>query len=213
MALARKSDRSPIAAPLLDLFERGLILVLYGWLVARLVISIRHGADLANGLLLVSEGLVVVFLLIRRPTTEVSRDPRDWLLAILATCGPFLVSVGHGSPLVPVPVAASIWLLGTLLQISAKLALGRSFGCVPANRGLKAGGPYRMVRHPMYAGYLLSHVAFLLMNPTSLNFAVYVFCDGLQIPRILVEERLLGRDSAYREYVRKVSWRVLPGIF
>jgi protein-S-isoprenylcysteine O-methyltransferase Ste14 len=38
---------------------------------------------------------------------------------------------------------------------SALAALGRSFGFVAADRGLRASGPYAMVRHPVYASYLL----------------------------------------------------------
>src|ERR1700682_5194874 len=45
---------------------------------------------------------------------------------------------------------------GVLLQIYAKLTLRRSFGIIAANRGVMTSGPYRVVRHPMYAAYLLS---------------------------------------------------------
>ena len=39
-------------------------------------------------------------------------------------------------------------------MIAGKVVLGRSFGLVPANRGIVARGPYLLVRHPIYAGYL-----------------------------------------------------------
>jgi protein-S-isoprenylcysteine O-methyltransferase Ste14 len=65
----------------------------------------------------------------------------------------------------------------------------------------------------MYAGYMLSHVAFALMNPTWWNLAMYLTCDALQIPRLLAEERLLGRDEAYRRYQSLVTYRLLPGVF
>lgn len=203
----------PASAALLDLAERLAIVALYAWLVARLVGSMAEGGRLANGLLLVSEGLVIVFLLARRSTPDVSREPADWLLAIVATCGPLMVSPSRGEPIAPPSVAACVWLSGMLLQVAAKIALGRSFGCVPAHRGLKRSGPYVLVRHPMYAGYVLAHVAFLLMNPTWANLAIYALCDAIQVPRILVEERLLGRDAAYRAYCREVRWRVVPGVF
>ena len=49
-----------------------------------------------------------------------------------------------------------------------KITLGRSFGVVPANRGVVVGGPYNFVRHPIYTGYLITHVAFLVANPVPL---------------------------------------------
>jgi len=91
--------------------------------------------------------------------------------------------------------------------------LGRSFGVVPAHRGLKLAGPYRFVRHPMYAGYLLSHLAFLTMNCTWWNVGVYAVLYGLQVPRLLAEERLLDTDLRYRAYRTKVRYRLIPGIF
>jgi protein-S-isoprenylcysteine O-methyltransferase Ste14 len=200
-------------ARLLDLVERLMILALYVWLVARLVTSMAEGRTLINGLPLVSEGLVLVFILVRRTTDEVSHHPAEWGLAFVATCGPLLVSPSRGEALVSPAVAVFIWIFGMFLQVSAKVALGRSFGCVPAHRGLKLGGPYHLIRHPMYVGYLLSHIAFLLVNPTLINFGLYAVCDALQIPRILAEERLLRRDPAYRTYCDDVPWRAIPGIF
>ena len=176
---------------LLDLIERVAILGLYGWLVVRLVHGMGSGTRLTSGLLLISEGLVIVFLITRKTTSEVSRVPAHWLLSIVATCGPLMVNPSLGEPVVPVKYAAALWLAGTLMQVASKIALGRSFGCIPAHRGLKQRGPYRLVRHPMYAGYVLSHAAFLLMNPTPWNLFIYLICDAIQIPRILVEEQLL----------------------
>jgi len=51
------------------------------------------------------------------------------------------------------------------------------------------------------------------MNPTLWNLAMYAVCDGLQIPRILAEERLLGRDRRYQDYRATVRYRLLPGVF
>lgn len=197
----------------LDWGERVIVLVLYGWLVARILMSYSDDGRLANLLLLPSEGLVVVFLLLRRRTTEISRSPWEWLMALAATCAPLMVTPGVGSPLIAPVAAALLLLVGMLLQVHAKLVLGRSFGCVPAHRGLKLVGPYRFVRHPMYAGYLLGHTAFLLINPTPWNACVYLVSYATQVPRLLAEERLLGRDPAYREYQAQVRFRLIPWLF
>jgi protein-S-isoprenylcysteine O-methyltransferase Ste14 len=100
-----------------------------------------------------------------------------------------------------------------MIQVHAKLSLGRSFGCVAANRGLKFGGPYQFVRHPMYFGYLMTHLGFLLVNPTAWNVSTYVLCYSMQIPRLLCEERLLSKDQDYQRYARLVHFRLIPGIF
>jgi protein-S-isoprenylcysteine O-methyltransferase Ste14 len=65
----------------------------------------------------------------------------------------------------------------------------------------------------MYAGYLLAHIAYLLVNPTLWNAAVYAAMYGLQIPRLLIEERLLAGDPAYRRYRQQVRYRLIPGVF
>lgn len=197
----------------LDWLERLLVTALYGFLVARLLSRYQHDRAWASLLLLPSEGLVVVFMLLRRSTEQYSRRPLDWLLAIVATCAPMLVSPGVGRALVPAPVGAAILVMGTLIQLHAKITLGRSFGLVPAHRGLQLAGPYRFVRHPMYAGYLLAHVAYVLMNPTAWNALLYATCYGLQIPRLLLEERLLAADERYRDYQQVVPYRLIPGIF
>lgn len=213
MARVNPARSETVTLAFLDAGERLIVLALYAWLVARIVTSMADGGRLVNGLLLVSEGLVILFMLARRTTANVSRDPVEWLLAIASTCGPLLVSPTFAEPLITPATAGGVWLAGTLVQVSAKLALGRSFGCVPAHRGLKRGGPYHLVRHPMYAGYLLSHLAFLLINPTLWNLAIYGFCDAMQVPRIFLEERLLGRDPDYRAYRDEVPWRIIPGLF
>jgi protein-S-isoprenylcysteine O-methyltransferase Ste14 len=211
--LAVEANALSATGRFLDAFERLAILALYVWLVARVASSVVHGGTLVNVLLLLSEGLVVVFLLARRPSRDLSRAPMDWLLAVGATCGPLLVRPVGGDPLVAPAVAAVLWLTGTFIQLWAKIALGRSFGCVPAHRGIKREGPYCVVRHPMYAGYLLGHIAFWLLNPTVGNLLLLALCDAIQIPRLLAEERLLGRDPGYRQYADKVRYRLVPGLF
>jgi protein-S-isoprenylcysteine O-methyltransferase Ste14 len=196
----------------LDRAERGLLLALYALLAVRLFVAYEAGGSLASLLLLPSDGLVLFFLLIRRQPRALSCSAGEWLLALAATCTPLLVSPG-GEPLLPPTVAALLLLVGLIVQVHAKLVLGRSIGCVPANRGIKVAGPYRLVRHPIYAGYLLSHLGFLAINPTPWNAALYAVCIGLQVPRLLREERLLRRDPQYSAYEAAVRYRLIPGVF
>jgi protein-S-isoprenylcysteine O-methyltransferase Ste14 len=215
-AETKKRTASDLA---LDWVERLLVVALYVFLVTRIIIGIMKSGDGLAGLLtslpmLVSEGLVVVFMLLRRTALETSRRWGDWLLASGASCVPLLVIYPATHPSLPILLAgAFVWLIGLIVQVHAKLTLRWSFGCVPAHRGLVLAGPYQFVRHPMYAGYALSHLGILAMNPMYWNLACYILGDGLQVPRILAEERLLSRDPRYRDYRAVVRYRLLPGLF
>jgi protein-S-isoprenylcysteine O-methyltransferase Ste14 len=104
-------------------------------------------------------------------------------------------------------------LVGLGVNIWAKLSLRRSFGIVAANRGVKTQGPYRLIRHPMYIGYVATQVGFVLFNPTPWNFAIYLGAWTLQVLRILAEERTLSKDAKYQAYASTVRYRLIPGVF
>ena len=199
-------------ATVLDVAERIVVAVLLMLLCERLLNDYRASGRWINLLLLAGESLIVFFILIRRRTNFISVRPGDWFFAATGTAGPLLVAAG-GHPLLAQPACGMILFCGLLLQLSAKFALRRSFGLVAANRGIKATGPYRLLRHPMYAGYLLSHIGFLLANPALWNLIVYVLADGSQILRMNAEERMLGEDPGYRTLCRNVRWRIIPFVY
>jgi protein-S-isoprenylcysteine O-methyltransferase Ste14 len=118
---------------------------------------------------------------------------------------------GHG--LIAPVLGFWAMIAGLLLNISAKVALNRSFGLAAANRGVKRAGPYRLLRHPMYAGYAMTQIAFLLLNPCLWNLGVYALSWSVQILRIRAEEKVLLEDPAYRAYAGEVRFRLLPGVY
>lgn len=190
-----------------DRFEQSAIVLLWLWLSYRVAMSDNPLAPL----LLVSEGTVVLFVLLRRRTDTISVNLRDWLLAFAGTAAPMLVDpAAKDGWAVP---GAALFMIGTIVQLGAKLSLRRSFGVVPANRGVKTGGMYRLVRHPMYSGYMLSQVGALLIMPSLWNALVYALAWGLQIYRLVLEERLLSRDPVYASYQQAVPHRLVPGLF
>jgi protein-S-isoprenylcysteine O-methyltransferase Ste14 len=165
--------------------------------------------------LLFTETSVLVFVLLRRPTEAISMRFGDWLLAITATAAPMLiVPVPVPGAMVPLEsIALGLVATGNLVQLAGKLYLRRSFGVAPANRGIKTTGMYRFVRHPIYAGYLMIHAGLLMMMPSLTNFLLYAIGWWAQILRLLAEENLLSQDPAYRAFMEKTRWRLVPGVF
>lgn len=194
-----------------DRVEQAVALGLYVFLIVRMWPEEFSPAVAAPALVLLSEGLIIFFLLIRRPTAVISMRPQDWIAAFAGTTAPLLV-VKADEPLF-LGAGVFLWLFGMLTQVAAKLSLLRSFGLVAANRGVKTAGAYRYVRHPMYLGYMISHVGFILMSPSFWNFAVYAVAWTCLLLRIAYEERVLSDDAAYRAFKEKVRWRLIPGIY
>ncbi len=195
----------------LDLFEQAGVLCLYAWLVVRLWPATFSLETWYAVLLLASEGLVVALLLVRRPTEHISRRWQDWAIAVAGT---FLVLlIAPGGPPIHAGLGLILMLMGLAIHVGAKLSLWRSFGVVAANRGVKTRGLYRIVRHPMYAGYVLSHLGFLLSSPSWWNAGVYALAWALLVLRIQAEEATLREDSYYGDYMGRVRWRLAPGIY
>jgi protein-S-isoprenylcysteine O-methyltransferase Ste14 len=69
---------------------------------------------------------------------------------------------------------------------------------------------YRFVRHPIYLGYLITHVGFVIANPLNWNWAVLIAADVALMFRAVLEERTLAKDDAYREYMQHTRWRIAP---
>jgi protein-S-isoprenylcysteine O-methyltransferase Ste14 len=103
--------------------------------------------------------------------------------------------------------------LAALLSLASLLTLGRWFGVRPALRGLATTGPYRLVRHPIYLAYLLADIGY---NLQEWNFATLLLVAAGWISllyRIHAEERILSQDSGWPNYVARVRYRLVPGLW
>jgi protein-S-isoprenylcysteine O-methyltransferase Ste14 len=76
------------------------------------------------------------------------------------------------------------------------------------------GGLYRLIRHPMYLGIILSFLGIpLLLNSWYAMVPSFVIV-GLFVYRTFREDQMLVENLAgYAEYIEKVRYRLLPGIW
>jgi protein-S-isoprenylcysteine O-methyltransferase Ste14 len=196
-----------------ELLARGTVSVLFTLLSINMLHDFMRTGRMTGLLLLVSESLVIVLTVVRRRAHLVDRSMWAALVTAISVVGPPLLRPSNGGGLVPDLATTVISALGLVVVVAGKLTLGRSFGLVPANRGVVVRGPYALVRHPIYSGYLITHLAFLIAHPRLWNVIVVATADMALILRALVEERVLGGDVEYRTYCRRVGWHLLPGVF
>ncbi|QSR15744.1 isoprenylcysteine carboxylmethyltransferase family protein [Novosphingobium sp. KA1] len=193
---------------LLHLAECAFMILLAYMVVWRLLPAMPQHPQLV--VFLVAELLGVVLILLQRPG-DVATGVKPVLVGFGGTAAGLLI-VPRGVQLVPDLVSTSMILGGVALSILAKLSLRRSFGVVAANRGVKSGGVYRLVRHPMYMAYIINHIGYLMLYLSAWNLAVYALAWILLWMRTDEEEKVLRADPAYRAYAEKVRSRLIPGL-
>lgn len=192
----------------LDVIERVLLFVGLGWFVARLSLSLT--SEPSNIIIMISESIPVLMLVIRKPG-NIATSFYAWTVAIIGSFTPLMLTV-TGSAFISTTIGGAVMSFGLLISIAAKICLNRSFGIVAANRGIKREGPYRLVRHPMYLGYVVTQVGFLLVHLSLVNALVCGVTWIALALRIQAEENFLNQDGAYRNYSAAVRYRVIPGI-
>lgn len=165
-------------------------------------------------LLVAGEILTVGIYLFARQATAVSYRPIALVSTLCATFFFLLVVLDSGLALAPPALTVSLQIFGILWQIWSKLTLGRSFGLLPAHRKLVTSGPYSVVRHPIYLGYFLNHLGFLLASFNIENLLLISALYFFQILRIREEEQILmDKAPGYAEYMSKTRFRLIPGVF
>ncbi len=120
-------------------------------------------------------------------------------------------------------VGTGVQVVGVLVTLLAArtLSLKELMGLDPSRQAttyddappLETRGLYRVVRHPIYFGWVLFVAGAPLMTSTRLLFAV--ISVAYLIIAIPFEERSLVENfgEPYRAYRRQVRWRMLPGVY
>ncbi len=182
-----------------------------------------RGATGAEGALrLVSAALVVAFYAVaiwcylrRGPAVATSRSVTAHVAAIIATWLPFAILLLHATQ--PGPgrqvVSDVLLVLGTAWSVWSLRFLGRNVSVLAQARDVVEQGPYRWVRHPLYAGEIVSALGVALAMNSLAAVAAWLLLCGLQVYRALREEQVLLRAlPAYGSY-RSRTAALLPGVF
>jgi protein-S-isoprenylcysteine O-methyltransferase Ste14 len=103
-------------------------------------------------------------------------------------------------------------LIGVSLTQVARVYMGRSFGVLPANRGIVSKGPFRWVRHPIYFGWFVLSIGYAMSYPNDRNIMLIVITLPFMVWRIDQEEGLLSQDADYQRYKGRVRYRLWPGV-
>jgi protein-S-isoprenylcysteine O-methyltransferase Ste14 len=196
-----------------ELMARAAIVVLFSLMAIRFATDFIQTGRITGLFLLVSEAVVVVLTVFRRSAISIDRSLRARVLTTVSLVGPPVLVPATVTAWAPEVLTVALSCAGLAIVIAGKVTLGRSFALLPANRGIVSSGVYRLVRHPIYMGYLVTHVAYLAANPSVWNIAALVVADVALMARAVCEEQTLARDPAYREYQTRVRWRVAPGVF
>lgn len=196
-------------------FDLGLGASVIGWGLAALLRAPPEAALSPVRLGVAGLHLTVGLLFFGRAAAEAEAPggPRRLAMAL-----PSLLVSGLAFQAAPAPEAWPFF-MGWFFAAAAALtalslaSLGRSFSVLPARRALVRGGPYRLLRHPAYAGelLLLQTVGAAAGEPW-----VQVLCllvAPLTILRIEAEEELLRADPAWEAYAAAVPWRLCPGLY
>jgi len=157
-------------------------------------------------------------------------DAQSWdklIIPVIGLMGVVIAVIAGLDRLYHWTVNFSLWvnLSGLFLLIigyafsSSALIVNRFFsGMVrlQADRGQQviSTGPYRIVRHPGYAGGILAYLATpILLNSIWILIPIFLTI-ALFVVRTFLEDRFLQENLAgYQEYAERIKFRLIPGIW
>jgi protein-S-isoprenylcysteine O-methyltransferase Ste14 len=162
-------------------------------------------------------GVALIYLM-RKPPEGRRHEPLAVLIAfyasfVLLTVGPLQRTLGISSPKPPTAVlllSSALVLAGLAITVYSLAYLRLSFSIMPESRQLITGGPYRLVRHPIYLGEITTGLGIVLAAGTWFVAAVWLSFIVAQVVRTRFEESVLtGSFPEYAAYAGRTK-RVIP---
>jgi protein-S-isoprenylcysteine O-methyltransferase Ste14 len=207
----------PAAAPLFPPQIRhvvGNVLVGLSFIVAALPNARRCFRSPADAIWTIGAVLMAAMSLVRVAPKAARLDLRAFLSTIFPVfLLPCLLRANNASSGLLAHSGVALELCGVVLSQAARLYMGRSFGILPGNRGITSKGPFRLVRHPIYAGWLLLTIGYLASYPSWMNCLITLATLPFMVWRMRLEEDLLEADPEYRAYRQIVMFRLVPGVY
>jgi protein-S-isoprenylcysteine O-methyltransferase Ste14 len=185
-----------------------------GAVTAQQVLFLAH-----RGVYMLFVSLAVALFMVRPPARSSDRRFSSWLFAVVGTFGltaapvlppgPLLFQTGMAGAVFGLTV--SVLALG--LAVVTLATLGHSFGITPQARDLVTGGPYRIVRHPLYLCESMAILALALASGRTTSLVATVVVVGCQFRRAWLEERLLRRAFPEYEFAFRGVRHLVPGLY
>lgn len=189
-----------------------LLLALYTFFIYRHLVAVEdRSISPATLVIVLMETVVLTLILVRKDPTNRAKDIKSWFFAFAGTFLPLLL-IPEGSVL-NYPLGNYLIIIGGLLAIASYLSLNNSFGISPALREVKVSGLYSFIRHPIYFSYLILLTGYVILIFSWFNLLLILTVITCLIIRIILEEKILNGDPVYREYTKRVKYRLIPFIF
>ncbi|HBE02159.1 MAG: hypothetical protein A2096_09305 [Spirochaetes bacterium GWF1_41_5] len=115
-------------------------------------------------------------------------------------------------------IALAVFLLGMIFSSYAVIQNRFFSGMVriQTDRGHKvvSVGPYRIIRHPGYAGALITYWVSPLIFDSYWTFLPVAFMTVILVIRTCLEDKTLVQElDGYKEYTLETKYRLIPGLW
>jgi protein-S-isoprenylcysteine O-methyltransferase Ste14 len=137
-------------------------------------------------------------------------------LPLVGVIAAIVVLGATGNLFAPSPVAITVQAGAVALSVWARRSFQKgSFRvtATPGSTSIIKDGPYRFLRHPMYAAALLFIWTAVVSHLSVLTLAIGIVVAAVAIARVNVEDRLLrARYPEYDDYARSTK-ALVPYVF